>query len=76
MAEAKTGQKKPGFFSKIGRFFREVKQEMKKISWPSKSKTLNNTLVVVVFMLIMAGLIFLVDFGLGHLVRLITDLLV
>ena len=46
MAEAKA--KKPNIFKRIGKFFTDVVSEMKKIVWPSKKQTLNNTLAVVV----------------------------
>lgn len=38
--------KKPGFFAKIAKFFREVKSEMKKVVWPTWSQTVNNTAIV------------------------------
>ena len=76
MAEANTGEKKPGMFAKLGRFFKEVKNETKKIVWPNKTKALHNTIVVVVFMVMMGVLIALVDLGLGALIDLLYGLLV
>ncbi len=78
MAEAKTEKsaqvakkdKKPGFFSKAIRFLKEVNGERKKIIWPSKSKVINNTIVVIVFMVFVALFIGLIDLGLGALVDL------
>ena len=75
MAET-TGEKKPGAIAKLGRFFREVKSETKKIVWPAPSKALHNTIVVVVFTVLLGVLIALVDLGLGALVQWITGLLV
>jgi len=44
-------EKKEGFFkrlaSKISRFFKDLKGEMKKIVWPSKKQIINNTGVVI-----------------------------
>lgn len=62
---------KVGFFKRIARFFREVKSEFKKIVWLSKKQILNNTIVVVVFMLIVAVGVWLLDFGFINLFQLI-----
>ena len=43
MAENKSG--------KAMKFFRETKAELKKVSWPSKSQLINNTVVILVFIL-------------------------
>jgi len=44
-------EKKVGFFkrfaSKISRFFKDLKGEMKKIVWPGKKQIINNTGVVI-----------------------------
>ena len=39
---------KPGFFARIGKWFREMKVELKKVQWPTEKKTINNTVVVIV----------------------------
>ena len=38
---------KPGFFQRIGRWFREMKSELKKVQWPTRKQTINNTLIVI-----------------------------
>ena len=52
--------KKPGFFARIGRSFRDMKGEMKKVVWPTKKQIINNTLIVLAFVavsgLFIAGL--------------------
>ncbi len=64
MAE-KTVKKKENFFKRFGkgfvRFFRDTKGEMKKVVWPSRSQVLNNFLVVVIFVVIAAIVIFGLD---------------
>lgn len=74
MAEAKA--KKPNVFKRIGKFFTDLVSEMKKIVWPSRKQTLNNTLAVVVIVLIAAvvlvGLDLLFGWLLDLLIRLIT----
>ena len=38
---------KLGIFSRISKFFSTQRGEMKKIVWPSKKSTINNTVVVI-----------------------------
>ena len=42
---------KPGFFKRIGKWFREMKSELKKVVWPTPKQLFNNTLVSVVVMI-------------------------
>lgn len=39
---------KPGFFKRLAKSFRDMKGEVKKIVWPTKSSIINNTIVVIV----------------------------
>ena len=52
MAEAK----KENFFARTGkrlsRWFREMKSELKKVVWPTRSQTINNTLIVIACVLV------------------------
>ena len=48
---------KPGFFQKIGKWFREMKSELKKVIWPTPKQTLNNTIAALVVMAISAVVI-------------------
>ena len=40
------------FFGRIGKFFRDTVSEMKKVVWPSKKQIINNTLVVLGFVIV------------------------
>ena len=68
-------EKKPGFFkriaSRITRFFKDTKGEMKKVIWPSKKAVINNTGVVVLdmvdFSICIGALDFLIDAVVGWL---------
>lgn len=42
---------KPGFFKRIGKWFREMRSELKKVIWPNGKQLFNNTLVSVVAIL-------------------------
>lgn len=41
-------------FKKTVQFLREVKIEMKKVSWPSQKETLNSTIVIIIVVFIFA----------------------
>lgn len=50
-------------------FLREVKTELKKVTWPSRKDALAGTAVVLVTVFVIAFFLGLVDSGLSHLVR-------
>ena len=64
MAE-ETKAKKPGFFARIGKWFRELKSECRKIVWPTRQQTVNSTLVVIACVVIIGIFIWIIDFLLG-----------
>ena len=59
------------FFKGIGKRFKDIKSEMKKIVWPTKSQVVNNTLIVIAVSLIAAVLIFGLDTVFGLVLQLI-----
>ena len=52
-------------------FLREVKTELKKVTWPTRKQTLGSTGVVIVLVMIISMFLGLVDMGLAGIVRLI-----
>jgi len=54
---------------KGAQFFREVKVELKKVTWPSRKETITSTSVVVVLVVIASVFLGLVDLGLSRLIR-------
>ena len=50
-------------------FLREVRMELKKVTWPSRKDTLSATLVVLVAVFIIAIFLGIVDSGLSSLVK-------
>ena len=60
-------------FEKIKGFFREVKIELMKVTWPSKKQTIGSTSVVLILVALIALFLGLVDLGLSRLVRLILS---
>ena len=71
MAEA---VKKPSLFARIKKFFADQKGEMKKIVWPSKKQTLNNTKVVLIVSAITAIVVCCFDWLLSALVTWLVNL--
>ena len=58
----KKSDKKPGFFEKVGKWFRDMKSELKKVQWPTKKQTINNTLIVIACVIVVGIFIALFDF--------------
>ena len=54
---------------RAGVFFREVKLEMKKVSWPSRQEVIGNTIIVLVTVAVLSVLIGIEDNILMHAVQ-------
>lgn len=52
-------------------FFKEVKVEFSKVSWPSREELMQSTIIVIIVSLLVAAFIGLVDLGLNKLVATI-----
>lgn len=50
--------------SRIFQFFRDVRAEVGKVIWPSRTDTLRYTIMVIAFSLIIAAILGAADFGL------------
>ena len=66
------GKRFVGFFARIGRFFKNMFSELKKVTWPSKKAVVNYSLVVFAFMVVMGVIIGAIDFGSEKIVDLIV----
>lgn len=51
------------------KFFKEVRSELKKVIWPSKTQLRNNTFTVLACCLIVGAIIWIVDEGLTVLIK-------
>jgi preprotein translocase subunit SecE len=56
-------------FEAAKQFLREVKTELKKVTWPARKDTLSGTLVVLVAVFIIAIFLGIVDAGLSNLIK-------
>ena len=54
-------QTKPSFFNRISSYFKEVKSEMKKVVWPTFAKVRQNTLIVIIYVLLVGVVIWGLD---------------
>ncbi len=61
----------PNFFQRAMEFFREVKVELKKVTWPTRKQTTGTTVVVIIFVFIVSAFLGLFDFSLSKLVQVV-----
>ena len=55
----------------IAKWFRETKSELKKVVWPSFAKVRKNTLIVLIYVTVVAIIIFALDTGITALMGLL-----
>ena len=58
-----------GIWTKTVQFLREVKIELKKVTWPSRKEAMASTVVVIILVVIVSAFLGLVDVGLSSLIR-------
>ncbi len=56
------------FFARIGNAFKNMWRELKKVTWPTREKLINYSIIVMLFMLFMMVVIGLMDTGATKLV--------
>ena len=65
---------KPGLFARAKQWLKETKAELKKVQWPTWKQTVNNTLIVLAFCVVVGLCIFLFDKLAGGLLGALTNL--
>ena len=60
-------KEKISFFGSIAIYFKELKAEWKRITWPSKEDFKKATLAVIIFCLIWIAIVTVMDYGLRSL---------
>jgi preprotein translocase subunit SecE len=70
-AKAQQQQKKGGFLAGPRKFVREVRAELRRVSWPNRDQLRQSTAVVLIIVLTLAAYIAAWDFLFGRLARLI-----
>ena len=67
-------EKKKRGRGRIGKWFREMRAELKKVVWPTPKQTLNNTIVALTVMVITAIVIWAIDQVAGQIFQAIRAL--
>ncbi|MBI4549565.1 MAG: preprotein translocase subunit SecE [Candidatus Omnitrophica bacterium] len=57
--------------NKVGGFLKEAKQELDKVTWPTRDELIGSTVLVIVTTLILAAFIGAVDFILSIVLRIL-----
>ena len=70
----KKEDKKLGFFQRIGKWFREMRSELKKVIWPTPKQLATNTCVALVVMAVAAVVLWGFDEVAGLIVNVIFEL--
>jgi len=64
---------KDNIFTKSAQFLREVKVELKKVTWPSRKQTIGSTVVVIALVMLISLFLGVVDFGISSLIRIVLQ---
>ncbi len=64
---------KDNIISKTTQFLREVKVELKKVTWPSRKQTIGSTVVVIALVMLISIFLGAVDLGLSSLIRIVLQ---
>ena len=64
---------KPGIFARAGKWLRDMKSELKKVQWPTRKQTINNTLIVIACVIVVGVFIALFDFVANQAISLIIN---
>jgi len=62
---------KTGYFHNALEFLREVKVELKKVTWPTRKQTTGTTIVVIIFVFVVSVFLGLFDYSLSKLVQVV-----
>ena len=65
---------KPGVFARIGKWFKDMRSELKKVQWPTRKQTVNNTVIVIICCIIVGICIWLFDALAGAVITALLDL--
>jgi len=64
---------KDNIFTKTAQFLREVKVELKKVTWPTRKQTIGSTAVVIALVMLISLFLGVVDFGISGLIRIVLQ---
>jgi len=67
-------EKEKNIFKRMGAYLREVRGEMKKVTWPNKNDMIKTTIAVIVISVFFGIYLFGVDFIFSHIFRQIGSI--
>ena len=67
--------KKASLGTRMKKFFKDTKSELKKVTWPTKEQLIHNTGVIIVFIIIITIILSLLDVAFSQVFRLLTNIL-
>ncbi len=59
--KAKPAEQKPSVGARLSRYLREMRSELKKVSWPGRKQTMNNTGVVIMSAIVVGVFVWVFD---------------
>lgn len=68
-----TEKESNNYYQRALQFLKEVKIELKKVTWPSRKQTVGSTAVVIILVMIISLFLGVVDIGLSSLVRVVLQ---
>lgn len=54
-------------------FFGEVREDMRKVTWPDRPQLVNSTWVILIFVLVVSAIIFMMDWGVRGLIDIVIN---
>lgn len=62
-----------GLVTRTRTFFGEVREEMRKVTWPDRPQLVNSTWVILIFVLVVSGIIFVMDWSVRGVIDIIVN---
>ena len=73
-AEVKEARKKEGLWTRIVRFLKDYKGELKKITWPTPKQTAKNTGIVLAALVVIGLFVVLLDLFFQQIIKLLSNI--
>jgi preprotein translocase subunit SecE len=67
----KNGKERKGLLARLRTFYRQILSELRKVVWPTRNELMTYTSVVIVFVLIIMGVVYGLDYGFAKLTFLV-----
>jgi len=61
MAQGNKSTQKPGVFKRLGKYFKDVRTELRRVVWPSRGEVLNSSIIVVMTLIFFVFFTLIID---------------